>query len=252
MSASTISAIQGAIERGMDDTEPVGIPAIDAALPHIRGDKTDFLRALAYLMQEGPNSLDRYERRKDSTDKAARLIREAAALLDGADNPALATLLLSIAEHAEGAACARITPESITPDGALPPPAWVEAWERAQFTPGVMPHAPTDWGSPDGGRRGPVLQAHVELDALSGMLSGRRGGKSDDANIVKWLARFFPDSSAYAVIAALAVLCGVQKPSPAAYVRSVLKSSKSAAKNETPQPRHDNSIVGLLTGNKPA
>ena len=82
------------------------------------------------------------------------------------------------------------------------------------------------------GRVSPI--AGLVPDALTGMFAGKQGGKSRDANIVKAIAQFFPDSqgflsasSGYAIIANLAALCELTgktaQASPNEYVRSLLK-----------------------------
>ena len=212
---------------GWPDIEGVGIPAIDNALQYLKPDtlkpRHTFLVIMESLLQEKPDALEMSERRKVPVQEAVRLIREAAALMGEADNPPLETLLCSIAEQAEKARYGTVFPQAIYADGD-------------------------------------AIKLHVsyEPDALSGMCAGKRGGKSSDANIVKMIARRFPDSqeflstsNGYSTIARLAVLCGLKNKNPNAYVRSVLESNKSTAKKATPKPHRDNSIAALLTGNKP-
>jgi len=250
------------------DVEDTGIDAIDNAMPHLRPNgytaRPHFLSSLWYLLKEGSDALELSERRKEPTENAARLIREAASLLDDADSSPLATLLYSIAEYADEARYGRVTPDSIIQNGTVVPRAWIASWHAAQFTPGVSPHIPHDWEKlltvPDGARRGPVLSAHVAPDAATAIYTGKRGAKANDANIVKALARYFPDSQeffsrqeGYSIIARLAVLCGLENKNPKQYVReTLLRANKGNPKAEEPQPRRDTSITALFTGNKPA
>ncbi len=213
--------------------ERVGIPAIDDALPYLQSpvawpegmplmrDNPDrwriaailsFLSGMEYMLRERSDALELSESRKKAAHEAVQHALKAAALLDGIDNQLLAHEFRKLATLSTDAQYGRVSPRS-----------------------GLMP------------------------DAWTGQFTSKRGGKSRDANIIKAIARHFPDSqeflsasNGYSIIARLAVLCGLEKPSAAAYVRSVLESNKKAAKKETASPRRGNSIAALLTGNKPA
>ena len=221
--------------------ENVGIPAIDNALPFLKsnnGDarkaRYDFLIVFKYLLGERHDAMEVHEYRKAATKKAEALICEAAALMDCIDNPQLATLLYSIADHAKTAQSGCIYPKRIYAGNI------------------AMDDTPDK-------RVGVLLDAHFVPDALTGNFAGKRGGKSRDANIVKAIAQRFPDSQkflsaseGYSIIAGLAVLCGLGNKNPKQYVReTLLGANKGTTKAEEPQPRRDTSIAALLTGNKP-
>ncbi|MBU2808559.1 hypothetical protein HF285_09885 [Acidithiobacillus ferrooxidans F221] len=220
------------LQEALPDIERVGIPAIDAALPHLKpnGDfaRYTFLCGLYYILGERPDALEASERRKKAASEAINHIHKAAALLDIADNPMLATLLYSIGEHANAAQYGQVQPMSIYA------------------------------GNTRTRQVGVLLNARYTLDAGTAAFAGQRGGKARDANIVKAIAQYFPDSQGffsrqdgYSIIANLAVLCGLKTKNPAVYVRSVLESNKWRTKEEAPNPRRDNSIAALFTGNKP-
>ncbi len=208
------------------EIEAVGAPAIDAALPYLKPNsgrtRAKFLNTILYLLEERDDALEVTKARAEKLDKAAALQREVAALLDESHTAQLAKVARSLEE-------------------------WIGAARYGQAFPTALVN----------GR----LRGRFEGDALSARLTGKRGGQSRDANVVKSVAVFFPDtdefltgSSRYALIGKLAALCGLDgktaKQNPAAYVRSVLECNKKAANTEAPSPHRDNSIVGLLTGNK--
>ena len=235
-----------------------GIREVDDALPYLQhlavwpesiepfpghpqrwewGARRMFLYAMLYLLTESAGSLDLSERRREPTEEAARQIMAAAKLLDEADNSELATLLLSIAAHAKDARYGTIIPRNLY-RGYIAPPELVEAWTESQFTPGKSAQAPPNWreilGRPLTARKGMLLNADIATDAASAMFTSKRGGKARDSNIVKAIARYFPntqaflrDQNGYAVIAQLATLCGLTgktaRDNPNEYVRGVLK-----------------------------
>lgn len=226
--------------REWPDIDGVGIAAIDAALPHLRplavwpedmmpmrdtpnrwqiAARLNFLSGLEYLLRERTDALEQSVRREEPTRKAVRLIREAAQLMDKVDNPLLATLLYSIAEHAKKARHGMVFPGN-TYSGYIIPD-WVPEMVSNQEL--------ADAGT----RQGVLLAAIYQPDALTGALAGKRGGKSRDANIIKAIATYFPESqdflghkNGYAVIAQLAMLCGLTgktaQKNPNEYVRAVL------------------------------
>lgn len=202
---------------GFPDIAEVGVRAIDAALPHLMPcgshPRRAFLDIMDSLLWEKPDAGSIGESRKKSTQEAARLIREAADLLDEAGGDLLATLLHSIACHAEAVQCGMVFPTHIYGGDK-----------------GTIPSAPE--------RSGPMLDVHVEMDALSSMFAGRGGKKARDANIVKAIAQHFPDSqeflsasSGYAIIANLAALCGLTgktaQAKPNEYVCALLKKGRT-------------------------
>ncbi|MBU2718767.1 hypothetical protein HF563_05120 [Acidithiobacillus ferridurans] len=223
----------------------VGIPAIDDALPYLQApsfwpegmplmrDNPDrwqiaarlsFLSGMEYLLQEKSDALECSERRKEPVQKAVHLIREAAALLDAADNPLLATLLYSIGEHAKKARYGKIYHLETYAGYIIP-----------DWTPGMINNQKL---ADEHTRRGVLLNASYTPDALTGALVGKQGGKSRDANIVKAIAQFFPDSqefrsasSGYAIIANLAALCELTgktaQANPNEYVRALLKKGRT-------------------------
>ena len=253
-----IALLQAAIDRGLRDRTPVGIPAIDDAIPYLQGhvvwpenlelsrDNPDrwmdgvryvFLGVMQYFMLERPNSIELSERRRGPVAAAVQHIKEAAKLLDMADNEPLSILLLSIADCVKDAQYGTVTPQRLY-RGHLVPPAWLDAWEKSRFTPGRSASEPENWqellhaGLKT--KQGMLLDADMAPDAASGMFTGKRGRKARDANIVKGIARYFPDSpdflsrqNGYAVIAQLAMLCGLTgktaQKNPNEFVRAVLK-----------------------------
>ncbi|MBN6739960.1 hypothetical protein JKG47_05310 [Acidithiobacillus sp. MC6.1] len=204
---------------GRPEIERVSVNAVDDALPHLKPSRAEFLNTLAYLLRERDDALDVAKARAEKLDKAAALLREAAALLDDSHTAQFAKVARSLADWTGAARYGRPFLTGLKEDG---------------------------------------IYGQFEPDSLSARLTGKRGGKSRDANIVKSIAGYFPDSddfltraNGYAIIAGLAKLCGLEgktaKANSAAYVRSVLDSNRRAAKAEAPKPRRDNSIVGLLT-----
>ena len=222
----------------------VGIPAIDDALPYLQAPsfwpegmplmrnnpnrwqiaaRLSFLSGMEYQLREKPDALENSESRKEPVQKAVHLIREAAALLDEADNPLLATLLYSIGEHAKKARYGMIYPIETYAGYIIP-----------DWTPGMINNQKL---LDEHTRHGVLLNARYEPDALTGMFTGKRGGKSRDANIVKAIAQYFPDSEfyshqdGYAIIANLAALCGLTgktaQSNPNEYVRALLKKGRT-------------------------
>lgn len=208
----------------------VGIPAIDEALPFLEGDarkaRNDFLSVLKYFLRESPEAPEIRKRRKVHVEKAASLIRTAAALLENADNAPLAALLGSIAEQADNAQYGCLYPRNI--------------YTESKAVDGASEK-----------RHGVFLRAHFVPDALTGNFNSRGGSKSRDANIVRALAPFFPDTpdfwsnGGYALIAGLSQLCGA-KTATNQYVRETINQAKRTAAPK-PEPRPDNSIIGLLS-----
>ena len=195
--------------------ENVGIPAIDNALPFLEGDarkaRNDFLSVLKYFLRESPEAPEIRKRRKVLVEKAASLIRAAAALLENADNAPLATLLCSIAEQADNAQYGCIYPRNIYTESTA-----VDGTSEK--------------------RHGVFLRAHFVPDALTGNFNGKRGSISRDANIVKAIAQHFPDSQkflgaseGYSIIAELAGLCGLGNKNPKQYVRETLLGANKGA-----------------------
>lgn len=276
ISPPLFAVLQTAIDRGLADRTPVGIPAIDDAIPYLQGravwpenlelsrDNPDrwtdgvryvFLGAMQYFMLERPDSLELSERRRGPVAEAVQHIKEAAKLLDMADNEPLSILLLSIADCAKDAQYGTVTPQRLY-RGHLVPPAWLDAWEKSQFTPGRSASEPENWqellhaGLKT--KQGMLLDADMTPDAASGMFTGKRGRKARDANIVKGIARYFPDSpdflgrqNGYAVIAQLAMLCGMTgasaKRTSADYVRSILNGGPKS--NKEPQKQDALSLM---------
>ena len=195
------------------DIERVGILAIDAALPHLKPNggltRYGFLHFVLYLLRESPDALENSERRKKAAKNAARLIREAAALMEDADNHPLGLFLNFVAPWIE------LAPYGVVyPDGVLDGQILTKTGE--------------------GHRECKMPTFNFEPDAITGMSSGRRGRIARDANIVRAIAQYFPDSQefrgasdGYSIIANLAVLCGLTGESaqsnPNEYVRSILK-----------------------------
>ncbi|MHB8210865.1 MAG: hypothetical protein ACYDDP_05930 [Acidithiobacillus sp.] len=232
----------------------MGIPAIDDALPYLQtpavwpedmplmrdnpdrwqaAARLSFLSGMVYLLREKPDALENSERRKEPAQKAVHLIREAAALLDEADNPLLAMLLYSIGEHAKKARYGKVFPLNTYAGHIIPD--WTPVMINNQKL--LDEHT----------RRGVLLNAYHEPDALTGMHAGHGNKKSRDANIVIAIAQFFPDSpdffsrptNGYSVIARLAVLCGLKARSPAAYVATILKGRKRTTKAKPQRNKAD-------------
>lgn len=210
--------------------ENVGIPAIDDALPFLEGDarkaRNDFLSVLKYFLRESPEAPEIRKRRKVHVEKAASLIREAAALLENADNAPLATLLCSMAEQADNAQYGCIYPRNIYTESTA-----VDGTSEK--------------------RHGVFLRAHFVPDALTGNFNAKGGSISRDANIVRALAQFFPTeqrfftNGGYALISKLAALCDASKATPT-YVRSKIEQDRRTAEPASKAIR-DNSIIGLLS-----
>ena len=189
------------ITSGRPPIERVGIPAVDAALPLTTKPAHVFLSALAYLMQEKDNALEIAERRGKNCDKAAALLREAAALLRGADNEPLAHMVDALAPWAERGKFGRVFPVHMS---------------------------------------GNYLQADQYADALTASLAGKRGKATRQAAVIKALVALFPqgpgfwEGGGYSLAARLATLCMGHKVTPQA-VNSVVKQAQRTAPAPKPE-----------------
>jgi len=198
---------------GRPPIERVGIPAVDAALPLTTKPAHVFLSALAYLMRESDEALEIAENRAEDCDKAAALLREAAALLKQSDNEPLARMVDTLAPWAERAKYGRVYPVRL---------------------------------------EGNYLFAEQDMDALSASLQGKRGKPTRDAAIIRALVQYFPSkqeffaNGGYSVIARLAMLCGARKAAPA-YVRSVLEQAKRTAPQPVEPPKGKDTGERLLS-----
>lgn len=217
----------------------VGVPDIDKALPFLNGDagkaRNDFLSVYKYLLRERQDAPEARKLRKKSAEAAASHIRKAAELLAEIENPEMASLLYSMSDWTDMTQYGHVIPK--------------KNFEGNTTIPGTQNK-----------RDGIHMEAHFVPDALTGNFNAARGGLSRDANIVKAIAQFFPDSqeflsasNGYSIIAGLAVLCGLENKNPKQYVRETLlrANNKGDTKAEEPQPRRDTSIAALLTWNKP-
>ena len=200
---------------GRPPIERVGIPAVDAALPHVTKPAHVFLSALAYLMKESDDALGIADKRAENCDKAAALLKKAAELLEGADNEPLVRMIGALVPWAERGKYGRVFPMR---------------WDGHLYA--------EQWG-----------------DALSASLRGKRGKATRDGAIVRALVPFFPDTQefftngGYALIASLAQLCGA-RTATTQYVRSTLLEQ---ARSTAPQPKApaktaspDESLLRLL------
>ncbi|MBU2846523.1 hypothetical protein HF923_12045 [Acidithiobacillus ferriphilus] len=196
---------------GRPPIERVGIPAVDAALPHTTQPAHVFLNALSYLMRESDDALEIAAARAKDCDEAAALLRRAAALLKGKQNEPLGHLVESLAPWAERGKFGRVI---------------VRKWESGH------------------------LYATQFPDSLSASLRGHRGKATRDGAIVRALVPFFPNEQGFfagggnTLISRLAVLCGASKATPA-YVLSTLEQGRRTAK-PAPRAKPDSSIISLL------
>jgi hypothetical protein len=162
-------------------------------------------------MRENDDALGLADKRAKDCDKAAELLREAAKLLNGADNEPLAQLAESLAPWAERGKYGCVFPER---------------WE------------------------GKYLIAEQMVDALSASLRGKGGKATRDGAIVRVLASHFPNEQGfftgggYAILARLAALCGAKKATPA-YVRSVLQQARRTEPKPAP-PSKEDSLLRLF------
>ncbi len=168
--------------------ESVGIPEVDKALPHIRGQRVTFLESISYLCRERTDAAEIAKERSEKLEKAAALLREAAALLDGQETRQLGRITNSLAQWVEMARYGRVFPVEL---------------------------------------QGNEITGQYAPDALTAPLTAKRGTPSRRAVIVKALAQWFPNGpelaaiEGYSLICALARCCGIDaKP---AFVRSVLQ-----------------------------
>lgn len=217
-----LAMIQGARERwqlaargivGMPEIDSVGISAIDDALPYLKPDgglpRYGFLVFMEYLLREDLDAFEKSQRRQKSAQKAVKLIMEAAALMGEADNHPLRFFLEHVGQSAQQA------PYGVLyPDGFLDGQLLTETGEVKQQI--------------------KIPTFRFEPDAISGIFVSERGPKARDANIVKAIARYFPDShdflgapsNGYAIIANLAALCGLRgktaQGNPNEYVRGIM------------------------------
>ncbi|WP_291522988.1 hypothetical protein [Acidithiobacillus sp.] len=207
------------IYEGQPDIERVGIPAIDDALPFLKPNgehpRLIFLNALSYLMRESDDALEIAGARAKDCDKAAALLREAAALMKGRDNEPLGHLIESIAPWAEQGKYGRVFPEAL---------------------------------------QGYRLAATQHHDSLSASLKGKGGPAARGGAIVRALVPFFPNERGFfakggnTLISRLAVLCGASKATPA-YVLSTLKQARRTAPQPTAPAKAaspDESLLRLL------
>lgn len=195
--------VPDSIYDGQPDVDRVGIPAIDDALPFLKPNGKHphfaFLSILSYFMRESDDALEIADARAKNCDKAAALLREAAALLKQSNNEPLGHLVASLAPWAEHGKYGRV---------------YVHKWESGH------------------------LYANQFPDALSASLKGKRGASTRGAAIIRALAQYFPNepgffaNGGYSTIANLAALCGATKATPA-YVRSTLEQARRTA----PKPK---------------
>ncbi|MBU2760584.1 hypothetical protein [Acidithiobacillus sulfurivorans] len=199
------------ITDGRPPIESVGVGVIDKALPLTCMPAHVFLRNVAYLLNESDDALEIAERRAKDCDKAARLLREAAELLRGADNEPLARNV-----------------------GALAP--WAERGKYGRVYPA--------------GLSGGYMHASQHGDALSAAFAGKRGTRSRRGAVVRALAGCFTvdgpfiESGGFTIIAGIANLC--EPGTTPNFVCSVMKQAKRTAEPK-PGPRRDSSIIGLLS-----
>jgi len=200
------------ITDGRPPIESVGVPVIDKALSLTCKPAHVFLSTVAYLLNESDDALEIAERRAKDCDKAAQLLKEAAALLKGANNEPLAYAVEALAPWAERGKYGRVYPAELS---------------------------------------GGYLRATQHVDALTAALKGKRGSPSRQAAIVRALVALFPDTpdfwsnnNGYALIAELSKLWG--KPVTPQAVRSVVEQARRTAPEPKPKPRRDSSIIGLL------
>ncbi|MGE4531452.1 MAG: hypothetical protein AB7C98_09030 [Acidithiobacillus sp.] len=223
-----IKRLWAAIMAGTADNTPLGIPAIDDAVPYLTGHRIILLATLRYLMEEPANAAEVGANRASRIDEAEAHLRKAAELLEEADNAPLATLVKSLTVYMPSAKTGIVYPDHLSrPDSQSP-----------------------EWAM--------ILMALTTPDALSSIHSAKGGKPARDANVIKTIARLFPDSqeflsasNGYSLIKGLAELCGMEKLRAPSYVRAVLESGKASAKRKVSSRRPDNSIIGLLSGNKP-
>ena len=197
---------------GRPPIERVGIPAVDAALPHTTQPAHVFLNALSYLMRESDDALEIAGARAKDCDEAAALLRRAAALLKGKQNEPLGHLVESLAPWAERGKFGRVI---------------VRKWESGH------------------------LYATQFPDSLSASLKGARGKPSRSAAIVRALLPFFPDepgfftNGGYTLISRLAVLCGATKASPAD-TRITIEQARRTAPQPTQSLSPEDALLRLF------
>lgn len=196
---------------GVEEIKSTAIPAIDRALRFITKPQSEFFSTITYLLQERGDAIGIADARAKSCDEAAELLRQAAQLLSGADNKPLAHMVEALAPWTERAKYGTVRPVAMI--GAHP------------------------MGTQD-------------IDAGSAARKGKRGNATRAAAVVRMLVPFFPDTpdfwsnGGYALIAELAQLCGA-KTATKQYVRQTIEQAKRTAEPK-PEPRRDNSIIGLL------
>lgn len=196
---------------GRPPIKSVGVEVIDKALALTCKPAHVFLSTVSYLLNERDDALEIAERRAKDCDKAARLLREAAALLRGADNEPLARNVEALAPWAERGKFGRVYPAGLS---------------------------------------GRYMHASQHGDALSAAFAGKRGTPSRKGAIVRALAGCFTvdgpfvKSGGFTIIARIANLCepGITPE----FVRSVIKQAKRTAEPKS-EPRRDSSIIGLLS-----
>ncbi|PKY10980.1 hypothetical protein B1757_06615 [Acidithiobacillus marinus] len=199
------------ITDGRPPIESVGVPVVDKALQYINMPAHVFLRNVAYLLNESDDALEIAERRAKDCDKAARLLKEAAALLREADNEPLARNVEALAPWAERGKYGRVYPAGLS---------------------------------------GRHMHASQHGDALSAAFAGKRGTPSRKGAIVRALAGCFTvdgpfvEAGGFTIIARIANLC--ELGTTPNFVRSVMEQSKRTAEPK-PEPRRDSSIIGLLS-----
>lgn len=211
--------VPDSIYDGQPDIERVGIPAIDDALPFLKPNgehpRFAFLSILAYLMRESDDALEIAGARAANCDKAAALLRQAAALLKKSDNEPLGRMVESLAPWAGRGKFGRVI---------------AHKWESGH------------------------LYAMQWPDALSARLRGHRGKATRAGAIIRTLVQYFPNEREFfanggnTLISRLALLCGATKATPQ-YVLSTLEQGrrtapkpKAPAKAATP----DNSLLRLF------
>ncbi|MBU2858460.1 hypothetical protein HF289_16910 [Acidithiobacillus ferrooxidans] len=200
---------------GRPPIERVGIPAVDAALPHTTQPAHVFLNALSYLMRESDDALEIAGARAKDCDEAAALLRRAAALLKGKQNEPLGHLVESLAPWAERGKFGRV---------------FVHKWESGH------------------------LYAKQYPDSLSASLKGKGGKPARDGAIVRALVQLFPNEQGFftnggnTLISRLALLCGATKATPQYVLSTLEQGRRTAPKHKAPAKAAtpDNSLLRLF------
>ncbi|MBU2759519.1 hypothetical protein [Acidithiobacillus sulfurivorans] len=196
------------------EIKSTGIPIIDKASRFITKPQNDLISTMAYLMQESGGALKIAESRAKDCAKAARLLKEVAALLRGADNEPLARSVEALALWADRAQYGTVHPTAMI---------------------------------------GEHLLGTQDIDAGSAARKGRRGKPTRAAAVVRSLVPFFPDTldfwenGGYSLVAELAQLCGVQATRQS--VRSVVEQGRRrplAPKPTTKRANPEEQLISLF------